>query len=414
MHVGVSNFLYVTDSAGRPIYKEMHVGRRVCSAMESIPNDMLELILLHVDSQVSLLRAAATCKRWRRIVTDEVFLSRFGSLHKLPVLAGCYSYQGSVVRSLQFEPSPCNTDVDSGCFSLDFLHDHSSKRIMDSKGSLLLFRVTGGFIVCEPLTRRHEVISLPAFPIDRCRNPHAFLLGCSGGDDGAKPVVGSSPCMSNFSVLCWFIDYDRDYPFVFNTGGSWRAITINRHEWHHFIGFASRSLYWLVRDGTVLTLDDQAGTEYAPFLLPDPDVEAFCPFDPMSSFQIAVADGGDGEPRIVLGNNGENTAGILKVFARLRAAGGEWALEKSIQLTAVVMDLPLLEEGGWCFVERGRGVHSAGTVRVAIYTRGGCRKFSIQMDKMEVESLQLDMYTNWTYPINFPWPPSLHACTYRA
>ncbi|CAL5088880.1 unnamed protein product [Urochloa decumbens] len=362
--------------------------------MESIPNDMLELILLNVDSQVSLLRAAATCKRWRRIVADEVFLSRFGSLHKLPVLAGCYSYQGSVVRSLQFEPSPCNTDVVSGCFSLDFLHDRSSMRIMDSKGSLLLFRVTGGFIVCEPLTRRHEVISLPAFPIDRCRNPPAFLLGCG-------PAAAGTMAPSH-------------NPFVFNTGGSWRAITINRHEWHSFIGFASRSLYWLVRDGTVLAVDHQAGTEYAPFLLPDPDVQAFCPFDPMSRFQIAVADGGDGETRIVLGNNAENTAGILKVFARLRAAGGEWALEKSIQLTAVVMDLPLLEEGGWCFVQRGRGVHSAGTVRVEIYTRGGCRKFSIQMDKMEVESLQPDMYTNWTYPINLPWPPSLHACAYHA
>jgi hypothetical protein len=48
-----------------------------------------------------------------------------------------------------------------------------------------------------------------------------------------------------------------------------------------------------------------------------------------------VAVGSDGEARVVLGDGDE--PGILKVFARLQDAGGEWALEKSIELTPAML-----------------------------------------------------------------------------
>ncbi|CAN6204162.1 unnamed protein product [Urochloa humidicola] len=384
--------------------------------MDAIPIDMLEFILLRLDSQVSLLRAASTCKQWRRIIAGDVFLRRFGSLHKLPVVAGYY--QSKYSARPRFEPSPRASDIDSGYFSLDFLLENSTSstywKIMDSKGTLLLLlrgdrnKETRDFIVCEPLTRRHEVFSQPVFRSDNWER--AFLLG---GDHTAEAGIG----MSNFRAFCWVHDAtDHNRAYVVSSGGSCRAVNLKSPEWwYDFIGFASGSLYWLVGDGTVLAVDDQAGTEYSSFLLPDPDVEAWDPFAYMATLEITVAVGGDGEPRLVLGDGGGDTPSILKVFARRpQAAGGEWALEKTIQLTAAMLDLPRLN--GWRFVKGGRGVHSAGTVRVkickvAFTVQQGLPEFSIDMDTMGVERLP-DEYMHWmTYPTKLPWPPSLQACT---
>ncbi|TVU09185.1 hypothetical protein EJB05_42632, partial [Eragrostis curvula] len=55
-----------------------------------MPDDIVGLILLRLDSQVCLLRAASTCRRWRPIITGAVFLRRFRSLHEQPPVAGSY------------------------------------------------------------------------------------------------------------------------------------------------------------------------------------------------------------------------------------------------------------------------------------------------------------------------------------
>ncbi|CAN6356716.1 unnamed protein product, partial [Urochloa humidicola] len=58
------------------------------SAMdESGSDDVLRLVLERVDSHVSLIRAAAVCRRWRRAIADAAFLRRYRSLHA-PAVAG--------------------------------------------------------------------------------------------------------------------------------------------------------------------------------------------------------------------------------------------------------------------------------------------------------------------------------------
>ncbi|KAF0913472.1 hypothetical protein E2562_022364 [Oryza meyeriana var. granulata] len=54
-----------------------------------LPDDLLESVLLGLDSAVSLIRAASTCKLWGRMVADAGFLCRFRGLHK-PTVAGDY------------------------------------------------------------------------------------------------------------------------------------------------------------------------------------------------------------------------------------------------------------------------------------------------------------------------------------
>ncbi|CAN6361557.1 unnamed protein product [Urochloa humidicola] len=56
---------------------------------ESGIDDVLRLVLERVDSHVSLIRAAAVCKRWRRAIADAAFLRRYRSLHA-PAVAGGY------------------------------------------------------------------------------------------------------------------------------------------------------------------------------------------------------------------------------------------------------------------------------------------------------------------------------------
>lgn len=130
----------------------------------AIPDDVLQRVLLRLESPICLLRAASTCKQWRRMVTDAGFLRRLCALHKPPV-AGCY-YNRNLFFRPRFEPSPLAAAVDGSYFSLDFLPSNNVSywRIRDSRGSLLLVDRHDSkdgsvdMIVCEPLTWRYQII----------------------------------------------------------------------------------------------------------------------------------------------------------------------------------------------------------------------------------------------------------------
>ncbi|CAL4888732.1 unnamed protein product [Urochloa decumbens] len=133
---------------------------------ESGSDDILALVLERVGSQVSLIRCAAVCRRWRRAIADAGFLRRFRSLHP-PAVAGDYHNVSLLApfmlgseagtSGLVFVPSSPST-VDARHCSLDFLPDGAgSWDVRDSRGSLLLM-IRRGFgpafpdmVVCEPL-----------------------------------------------------------------------------------------------------------------------------------------------------------------------------------------------------------------------------------------------------------------------
>ncbi|CAL5074835.1 unnamed protein product [Urochloa decumbens] len=136
--------------------------------MHAIPDELLELILLHVASPTCLVRSASVCKQWLSagVYKDERWLS--------DTLPNIDPYLP------KFVPSQQPPAVDERCFSLDFLPDSGAKpwawKIQDSRGSLLLLDKQGGYynrgfpfgrdmIVCEPATRRYQRIALRAtFP----------------------------------------------------------------------------------------------------------------------------------------------------------------------------------------------------------------------------------------------------------
>ncbi|CAL5074880.1 unnamed protein product [Urochloa decumbens] len=94
--------------------------RRPTTQEKDVPDHLLVLVMRRLDSHISFLRAAAVCKRWRRVVyvvlTRPGFIYPFGHYHVPDP-----SYSPAVGRrSTVFIPAPRST-VNSGRFSLDFL-----------------------------------------------------------------------------------------------------------------------------------------------------------------------------------------------------------------------------------------------------------------------------------------------------
>ncbi|XP_044381039.1 uncharacterized protein [Triticum aestivum] len=126
------------------------------TTLHEVPDKLLELILLHLSSPVWLIHAAATCKRWRRIIVDRRFLCNISNRDPSSVVAGHYHNHASPVdgRRHVFVPSSPALAVGSHHFSLDFLPagGGTSWEIIDSCHSLLLLakKKTGW--------RRHEIV----------------------------------------------------------------------------------------------------------------------------------------------------------------------------------------------------------------------------------------------------------------
>ncbi|KAL6655496.1 hypothetical protein ACP70R_006322 [Stipagrostis hirtigluma subsp. patula] len=367
----------------------------------AMPDDKLALIFLHLGSPIDLLRAASTCKRWRRIITGATFLRRFRSLHG-PSVAGAY-HNSLLFERPRFVSSP-PAAADGRHFSLDFLpEEHLSRwRIRDSRGSLLLVDRNDckdgslDMFVCEPLTRRYEMIP-PLTPSARYLAATAYLVD---GEDDAEAGCGIG--MDSFRVFCLLHDGGRIHAGVFTSGGSWRrASAADDGRETRILGVAAGSRYWHA-GGRKMVVLDQSTLEFSSFVLPGDEA-----WDRTSIFMtMTVTAGRDGEPRIVVGGT---AGGGLKVFARRQGggAGGEWALEKIVQPSAAMLGLPRYER---CYLSHAvpRFVHRTGTVVIAVPTPGKMCRFRLDIESLEAERVP-ELDGGIAYPCELPWPPSLHV-----
>ncbi|RCV11308.1 hypothetical protein SETIT_2G175500v2 [Setaria italica] len=365
--------------------------------MDAIPDDLLELILLFISSSVVLVRAASTCKQWRRIIAKSNFLRRFRCLHRPPV-AGYY------YDSKRFSPS--SPSVVDGChFSLDFLPDSSlypsawSWRIVDSRGSLLLldhYNHKDGsrdMVICEPVTKRFQEI--PLSTVSARRDNTVFLL------DGSD-VRPDGISMSSFRVLC-LADYgNRIHAEVFTSGDSWKE-TSTWSRSMNIIGVAMGSIYWYTGGRKVVTLE-QSSAEFSSFKLPE--IEDW----DRHYHRLAVTAGHDGMVRIVVGVTG----GDMKVFARQPGGSCEWVLKKRIPLLMAIRSLPWREP--WYFNQLPISYHRTGAV--VIITTGvslSPRLTTPLMFRLDIETMALermpDRNMGIAYPCELPWPPIFRGCT---
>nr|TKW29255.1 hypothetical protein SEVIR_3G384100v2 [Setaria viridis] len=193
-----------------------------------VSDDVLGLVLERVGSHVSLIRAAAVCRRWRRAIADAAFLRR-----RLPRRLPIAIFQEGGSEGPVIVPSS-TSKVDARHFSLDFLPDGAGFwNILDSRGSLLLMSRRGFELpflvmaVCEPLTRRCKIIPRPSIFDDGCFFLGFYLV------DGYTNKAGGRISMSNFRVKC-MLQCDGDTHTAMFTAASdtdllWSEKTIDRN-----------------------------------------------------------------------------------------------------------------------------------------------------------------------------------------
>ncbi|CAL4905619.1 unnamed protein product [Urochloa decumbens] len=376
------------------------------AAMDVMDDDALCLVLERVDSHVSLICAAAVCKRWRRAIADAAFLRRYRSLHA-PAVAG--EFHNGAWRSNEgpvFVPSSPSM-VDARHLSLDFLpNDPGAWTVVDSRGSLLLLllmdmRLLGnGFpdmVICEPLTRRFEIISPPA---EHIKEGRSFLIDVTANETGGGISI------SNFRVLCMFHCGDGVmHTAMLTAGSSWSEKSIchavpNFHS-TKFLGRAGGSRYFCVEGTSLVILDGSTG-DFTSSVFPAIGVFDF----DMERCNFFVTELRDGKPRIVTVSHC-----TLKVFARL--GNGEWALEKSVLLWQSTRGLPgynlLFFHYDQDILTRGTGsvILSPWSVVLCLQFAEKWR-YSINLETMEAERASCDMGL-MVYRCDLPWPPVLHA-----
>ncbi|CAN6361559.1 unnamed protein product [Urochloa humidicola] len=364
--------------------------------MDAMNDDALRLVLELVESHVSLIRAAAVCKWWRRAIADAAFLRRYRSLHA-PTVAGEFhnggwrSDEGPV-----FIPSSPSV-VGAHHFSLDFLPGGAGPwSVVDSRGSLLLLtdmRVLEhrfpDMAVCEPLTCRFDIIPPLAEDVDG---------GCSYLIDGIGIEAGGRISMSNFRVLCMFNRDGAVHTAMLTAGSSWSEKSIchaapNFHS-TNYLGRARGSWYFCVEGRTLVNLDGSTGdfTSSALPAIEDLDFnQGRCNF--------FVTELRDGKPHIITVSN--NT---LKVFARLD--NGEWAWEKSALLREVTCGLPGYKPS---FFYSGQDILVRGSGFVILSPQSAeSWQYSVDLETMGAELTTCDMKP-MVYQCELPWPPALRT-----
>uniref|UniRef100_A0A0D9VUN8 F-box domain-containing protein n=1 Tax=Leersia perrieri TaxID=77586 RepID=A0A0D9VUN8_9ORYZ len=409
--------------------------------LDLLNDDLLELILLRLDSPICLVGAAAVCKRWRRVIAGDggAFLRRIRSLQRPPnpIVYGHYS-SGNYVsydsyRHQQmgdklvpfFLPTPASIATGIGenrHFSPDFLDSYDE--IIDSCGSLLLLRKHKhsflGITVYEPLTRQCRIVNPVTLPPDL----QYYTIWCAyllPGDD----ADATNASMSNFRVVCTFHDIrDRDlHAGVLMVSGHngvdiipGQITRLERNQYpmmieEYFIGRAGASLHWVNNDGVIHVLDGIT-METSSFMFPDmamwnSSTGRYFGVGRQRSRAIRVVDCGGGAARIVC------FAGHDHVVVFARPARGEWALEKSFRLQEWQW-----QEGYYCrFLSKFASMVAAGEGFVLFAPTEFCQwVFHIDLET-EVITLKLNggIYSaGLLFPCELPWPPHIRACVEHA
>uniref|UniRef100_A0ACD5Y3C4 Uncharacterized protein n=1 Tax=Avena sativa TaxID=4498 RepID=A0ACD5Y3C4_AVESA len=384
-----------------------------------VPDDLLELAFLRLPSSLHLIRAASTCKRWRRIIAHGAFLRRFRSLRASPLVAGHYRVderkQGSCPPGCNpvffLSPTADTVDLRPQHFSLDFLpsRDGGSWDIADSRGGLLLLNecteedgeetppLFHDLIVCEPLTRRSRVIPPPTWLHDSlfCS---AFLL------DGDADDTGERVSLSNFRIIVALVLNGIARACVFTSGtgndSGWRTPPVTAdslvrpQDRPYFEGHVAEFAYWSTIENEIIAFDRDT-SKFSCSLFPDDTW--YC------RLKFVGCDGG--KVRIV-----RLDVGYLKVF--IQAEGGdEWVLEKCIKLQQLVREVHDQDDGELQATMLTKIV-SVAEGSVLLCTDKGVGLVSVDLATMEFKRVVLDKdkYHGPAYMYQLPWPPTIRAC----
>ncbi|KAL6592462.1 hypothetical protein ACP70R_049515 [Stipagrostis hirtigluma subsp. patula] len=402
------------------------------TTVHDVPDHLLKLVLLRLDSHVCLLRAAASCKRWRRIAAGSDFVDSISFFRRHPrphvlghyhVVDPSYSPGHPLGRRLAFVPATPAT-VDARHFALDFLpRGRRSWDLVDGCGSLLLLanhRRGGLFpdlVVCEPITRRFVRIDpIAGMKYHRCLG---VFLGSSGHRVSMKDFTVTVVLYEHIAgvaddvgavVAC--IYRDRGWRNRWDmkqrvTSSAAYGIYLRSPESVRFAGRSAGLIFWGVEeDGTVLAAAEFHGGDFRYFGLPDHVRASY----QQSTFRF-VSDGVEVYFRAV------QLASLIgdefRVYRERKLDGGDsiWELQRSLCLPEATCGLPGYKQS---FFSRTAKIVTAGEGYVVLTPEEETWLFSIELRTMQVERKHSrNRLAGAVYPYELWSPPVVRTCVAR-
>ncbi|XBJ20056.1 hypothetical protein VPH35_010937 [Triticum aestivum] len=421
------------------------------TTLHDVPDKLLELILeCLMESPLCLVRAAAACKRWRRIMAASRFFEwavdtgRYPQgPHPRPLAGNYYNRASPRGREVVFVPAAAQQQpaVDGRHFSLDFLPGgRGAWEVVDSSRSLLLLarrrksgrwmrRCFPDLLLCEPATRRYRLIPrMEEMKHHPCLG--AYLIGTKR-TTVANPASDEThvvDSMETFKVACVVYQaYDgvcddigcaTVYFFARNSKTEARRGIPGPHSWYaeqssrlcgnipldgagslHFLGHTCSSdcLFWSFKgdDGQRLVT---YGGRYR--WLPD-------------SFQqkvLQVTEDRTHENIRFVCLQGSNLR-ILVLLAR--RSFKEWKIHNSVELKEATRGLGGYKEE---YFDAPLKVVVTSPKSIIFASAGKTWLFSVDLDTMAVTKRNhktADHLGMRDFPCEQPWPPTLRACTAR-
>ncbi|KAF6986086.1 hypothetical protein CFC21_003877 [Triticum aestivum] len=413
------------------------------TTLHDVPDRLLEPILARLmASPLCLARAAATCKRWRRIMgRTRFFLSEVDRVgyrqapQPRPV-AGNYRSRLSSLggREFVFVPTPpaARYGIKNSHFSLDFLPGGCRKwEVVDTSRSLVLLakkrkgawmrRCFPSLLVCEPATRRYQLIPrMEEMKHHRCLG--SYLVGTERCTEfkpsGDRRLLDT---MQTFKVVCVaYQGHDR----LCDDVGSARACIFARktevrkgrpetHTWYaersrclgynynahlhgadslHFLGHAEGSLFWSIKG------DKECLVSYGGPWLPEN----------FNGTVLRVTDDSAYENvQFVCLQGSTLQIFVIPTVAYLSIG---WELHKSLELMEATRGLTGYKEE---YFDGSLKVVMTSPKFIVLALENGTWLFSIDLDTMEVAKCNhktVDHLGILDFPCELPWPPTLRAC----
>ncbi|CAL5032094.1 unnamed protein product [Urochloa decumbens] len=347
------------------------------------PDDLIPDILVHLapDDPAGIIRAAAVCKSWRRILADPAFAARYRALHPSPPVLG-FLHRPVGLRVARFVPTPATSfrpspsAVQRSRHPLDCRHGRALFYDYD-------FHSTAGFVVWDPVTGDHHNVPEASDPWTQL----AVLCGCASAGCGNHRACGGGGAFivavagvedtgdgySDFHASLYSSDTGRwSMDLYIHLGHKARCGLVEDRP----AALVGDSLYFVTESGGLLRyrygLVHRLGNEG--FLRPggyrEADVLSVVEPPPPGKkrfgnvFAMAAEDGGIGLASLY------KNSGRLYLWGREATAGGRWVQRRVIDLREMlpVGNNPsrrprlsgVAEDGSAIFVSTDDGVFTVG------------------------------------------------------
>ncbi|KAK1693589.1 hypothetical protein QYE76_010286 [Lolium multiflorum] len=303
--------------------------------------DLLTEILIRLPPLPSSLpRASLACKRWRRLITDRVFLRRFRAhQHRKPPLLGFFVEDfGAAIFTPTLDPPD---RIPSARFASPRIRKERWVFCGCRHGLALSFNVDRlHATVWDPLTgRRRHVAFPPGFDNDRENIVRSAAVLCASREEGhVHGDCHSSP----FKLVLVRTDSDRTRAFAClyeSESNAWGNIISTAISFKHGISslipsvLIGNALYWLIGVNCVLEFDLEKQSLVVMDQLVDTHVTEYYSFQILrtqdNGLGLAITSG----LSIQLWERKSNSDGVLR-----------WVLAKTLQLENLLELKPGMEK----------------------------------------------------------------------